>query len=57
VLLALPAWLAPHWVGAMSSMLVAALFALAFSLLMGQGGMLSLSSAASVRSKAPSSHR
>jgi len=41
VLLALPAWLAPHWVGAMSSMLVAALFALAFSLLMGQGGMLS----------------
>lgn len=41
LLLALPAWLAPHWVGAMSSMLVAALFALAFSLLMGQGGMLS----------------
>lgn len=41
LLLALPLWLAPHWVGAMSSMLVAALFALAFSLLMGQGGMLS----------------
>lgn len=39
--LALPMWLAPHWVGAMSTMLIAALFALAFSLLMGQAGMLS----------------
>jgi len=37
----LPIWLAPHWIGAMSTILIAALFALAFSLLMGQAGMLS----------------
>jgi len=41
MLLGLPIWLAPHWIGAMSTMLIAALFALAFSLLMGQAGMLS----------------
>jgi len=41
LLLVLPLWVAPHWVGAMSTMLIAAVFALAFSLLMGQAGMLS----------------
>lgn len=41
ILLILPIGLAPNWTGAMSTMLIAALFALAFSLLMGQGGMLS----------------
>lgn len=42
----LPAALPPNVVGAMSSMLIAALFALAFSLLVGQGGMLSFGHAA-----------
>ncbi|MCM2250942.1 MAG: branched-chain amino acid ABC transporter permease [Ramlibacter sp.] len=41
LLLAVPVWLPAHWVGALSTMLIAALFALAFSLLMGQAGMLS----------------
>jgi len=42
----LPLVLAPTQIGAMSQMLIAALFALAFSLLIGQGGMLSFGHAA-----------
>jgi len=42
----LPLVLAAHVVGAMSSVLIAALFALAFGLLIGQGGMLSFGHAA-----------
>ncbi|RKP56566.1 branched-chain amino acid ABC transporter permease [Pararobbsia silviterrae] len=46
VLVIVPLMLAPSQVGAMSQMLIAALFALAFSLLIGQGGMLSFGHAA-----------
>lgn len=42
----MPLLLPPNVVGAMSSMLIAALFALAFSLLVGQAGMLSFGHAA-----------
>jgi len=46
VLACLPMVLAANVVGAMSSVLIAALFALAFGLLVGQGGMLSFGHAA-----------
>ncbi len=46
VLLGLPLMLSPDLVGAFSKMLVWALFALAFSLLIGQAGMLSFGHAA-----------
>jgi branched-chain amino acid transport system permease protein len=44
--MALPAFLAPDKVSAATQMLISALFALAFSLLVGQGGMLSFGHAA-----------
>lgn len=45
-LVLIPLVLAPDRISALSQMLIAALFALAFSLLMGQGGMLSFGHAA-----------
>ncbi|MDW7749157.1 MAG: branched-chain amino acid ABC transporter permease, partial [Halomonas sp.] len=45
-MLALPAVLSPAWLGVASNMLIAALFALAYNLLIGQGGLLSFGHAA-----------